>query len=108
MVRKHAPTLEAAARELGTGDLMQLFDMSNQGLVLARALAVQRLLNPGITSKEASDLTMAVTRIDKVLEKFDLEQLDDPEEVSKVDEEYNRLDAIAALPATLNATEGEG
>ena len=92
-VRKHAPVLEAAARQLANDDLESLFDMSNRGLVLARALAVQRLVTPGISSKESSDLTIAIQRIDKVLKEYEVE--DDPDQPAHVpdalDEEAKRL-----------------
>lgn len=69
-VRNHAPVLEAAARGLAKDDLSSLFDMSNKGLVLARALAVQRMITPGISTKELADCSMAIQRIDKVLAEY--------------------------------------
>ena len=95
--KSHAPFLEAAARGLSTDELENLYDMSNRGLILARAMAVQRLVNPNVSSKEASDLTMAIQRIDKVLESFPVGGDDDPDaapnsgDVSPLDAEYQRL-----------------
>lgn len=94
--RKHAPLLEAAARGLAKDDLSDLFDMSNKGLILARALAVQRMITPEISTKELADCSMAIQRIDKVLA---VHPVDEGEELpdSPLDEEAERLADILSI-----------
>lgn len=98
--RLHVPLLEQAARGLSNEDMEHLYDMSNKGLVLARASAVQRLLSGSITSKEASDLSMTIQRIDKVLDNIGFVPEDDPDapsntgELDELDLELARLDAL--------------
>lgn len=104
--KKHAPALERAARKIGTSDLTSLLEMSNKGLVLARALAVQRMLSPEATSKEISDCSMAVQRIDKVLADYDIEDLmgdTSTDEDDPLDEEAKRLaDILSIVPDVVN------
>lgn len=98
--RKHAPFLEAQARGLSMADMESLYDMSNKGLVLARALAVQRLIHGQPSSREASDLTMAIQRIDKVLDSVGFDTEDNPDmpdnsgETDPLTEELARLNAL--------------
>lgn len=98
--RLHVPLLEQAARGLHVEDLEHLYDMSNKGLVLARATAVQRLLSGQITTKEASDLSITIQRIDKVLDAVGFETEDNPDmpsntgELDELDKELARLEAL--------------
>ena len=99
--QSHAPVLEAAARGLSTDDLEDLYAMSNRGLVKARALAVQRMLSPTVSSKEVSDLSISIQRIDKVLDSSSFGGEDDPDAapntgLSELDVEAARLKELQA------------
>lgn len=93
-VKHYAAQLEIAAKKLHTEDLEAMMDMSSKGLILARAMAVQRLVTPGISAREVNDLSMAISRLDKLIK--DLPKEDNPDLPSNegpdaLDEEAARL-----------------
>lgn len=97
-VKAYAGVLEVAAAKLHDEDLEQLMQMSNKGLVLARAMAVQRLVTPGISSREANDLSMAISRLDKLIDNLPQGE-DDPD--SPANTGPDAVDAEAARLAQL-------
>lgn len=89
-----APALAARTRKLSLEDAEALMAMGTMAMVLARAELMQRLLQPGITTKEANDITLSVGRLDKLL--ADHPELENPDEAPNVpggavDEELKRL-----------------
>ncbi len=61
------PYLAERTRELSMGDAEALLEMGSQALYLSRAELIQRLLQPGLTTKEVSDLTISIARLDKLV-----------------------------------------
>ncbi len=95
-----APGLAERTRKLSLEDAEALMTMGTMAMVLSRAQLMQRLLTPGITTKEASEITLSVSRLDNLLAKHP--ELQDPDQpnnlgtISEVDEELRRLLKIEA------------
>jgi len=76
------PFLAQRTRRLSLEDAEALMTMGTVAMVLARAELMGRLISGGITTKEANDITLSVTRLDALLGKHP--ELTDPEQ-AKVD-----------------------
>lgn len=102
------PGLADRTRKLSLEDAEALMSMGTMAMVLARAELMQRLLQPGITTKEANDITLSVGRLDALLAKHP--ELENPDAAPNVpggamDEELKRL---LALEAQANADAQQG
>jgi hypothetical protein len=92
------PELSGQVKHLSVADAEALFSMGTTAMVLARARLMQRLLHvDALTTKEISDLTMSVQRLDKVLGQHP--DFDDPDAVpntpaTSLDDELARLVAL--------------
>ena len=93
-----APYLSDAIKELSVSDAEALMSMGTTAMILARARLMERLLLPGITTKEAADLTISLTRLEQMIAKHP--DLDDPDAAPNtgkgqgLDEELQRLIAL--------------
>lgn len=91
-----APYLSDAVKELSVADTEALMSLGTQAMVLARARLVEKLLQTGLTTKEMSDLTISIQRLDNVLAKHP--DVDDPDaapnNMQPLDEELQRLIAL--------------
>lgn len=91
-----APYLSDAVKELSVADTEALMSLGTQAMVLARARLVEKLLQTGLTTKEMSDLTISIQRLDNVLAKHP--DVDDPDaapnKTQPLDEELQRLIAL--------------
>jgi len=61
------PFLAERVRKLSAPDTEALMTMGTNAMVLARARLMERMLQDGLSTKEISDLTMSIQRLDKVL-----------------------------------------
>jgi hypothetical protein len=80
-------------RKLTLEDAEALMSMGTMAMVVARADLMQRLITPGCTPREANDITMSVSRLDKLL--ADHPELENPDaapnQADALDEEVKRL-----------------
>lgn len=90
------------AQTMTADDQEYLMDVGTNALVVTRTGILARLQNPDNSAKESADLTMALQRIEAILDKYPDE--DNPDKPSHrptvVDDEWARLDAIAAANAS--------
>lgn len=93
-----APYLADAIKDLTVRDAEALMSMGTTAVVLARARLLEKLLViDGLTTKEISDLTMSIQRLDNVLSKHP--DIDDPDAITStkvdgLDDELKRLIAL--------------
>ena len=66
-VNDAVPHLADTVKELSPADCEALMSMGTNAMVLARARLMEKLLLDGLSTKEISDLTMSIQRLDKVL-----------------------------------------
>jgi len=92
------PYLSESVNKLSVEDAEALMSMGTMAMVLARARLMERLMQvESLTTKEISDLTMSIQRLDNVLSKHP--ELDDPDAAPNIsggnlDEELQRLIAL--------------
>ena len=94
---KLVPWLTKRTRQMSAADAEALMTMGTNAMVLARAELVERLIQPGLSTKEISDLTTSLGRLDKLIAQHP--ELENPDAAPNsatdpVDTEYARLVAL--------------
>lgn len=89
-----------AAEVMTRDDQEYLHEVGNNALTVARASILARMQDPSLSPKELADLSMALQRMDKVLEKYPNEE--DPDAAPNtpdraLDRELERLEKLEGL-----------
>lgn len=95
--RKLVPLLAERTQLLTVEDLTHLVDAGTAALIVARASLVERLLmGAQLSTREVSDLTSSIQRLDKVLKEHEMPEMAAPKDGGgdPLDDELKRLIAL--------------